>query len=194
MSADLTELDARPPTIGVDPMRSWPPSLMSLAKSLAGAFPNAEIPAPISQTDRYWISARMARLEAWQAAGSTREELVPILAEMFAAYPAAKLAPETAKARVKAYLDALSDKPAWAIAAAAKRWVRGDVEAADGALDFPPSARRLREVAMQEMSVLYTEMSRLKTLSKAKVVPVISEVDRIARQRQVAELLGSAGQ
>lgn len=148
-----------------------------------------EIPEPISQTDQSWISRRLVQIEAWRAEGSTRDDLVPILKALFAIYPSAAIGDETAALKVKGYLAVLSDRPAWAVRAAADKWMRGEV-GGDEAQRFPPSAPRLRALATAEMAPLFDELAMLTKLRKAKVVRPVAEHDMAARRAQVAKLLG----
>lgn len=131
----------------------------------------------------------MAQLEAWRSEGSTRDDLVPILKVLFSLYPAAPLSDETAAIKVKGYLAVLSDRPAWAVRAAADKWMRGEV-GGDEAQRFPPAAARLRALATAEMAPLFDELAMLSKLRKAKVVKPVDEADLARRRQQVAKLLG----
>lgn len=170
-------------------MRSWPPSLRSLAGRMIGDWNTAELPEPISQTDQSWITSRLAQLEAWRSAGSERDALVPILMALFAIYPAAAIGEEIAAVKVRGYLSVLSDRPIWAVRAAAEQWMRGEV-GGEEAQRFPPSAARLRSLATDQMRGVFEEIAALQKLRRAKVVRPIDPADMAARRAQVAKLLG----
>ena len=170
-------------------MRSWPPSLRSLAARMIGDWNTAELPEPISQADQSWITSRLARLESWRAEGSEREALVPVLMALFAIYPAAAIGEEIAAVKVRGYLSVLSDRPIWAVRAAAEQWMRGEA-GGEEARRFPPSAARLRDLATDEMRGLFEELAALQKLRRAKVVRPVDAADIEARRRQVAKLIG----
>lgn len=98
---------------------------------------------------------------------------------LFTTYGGAAVSEDVAATRIKTYLEALSDRPAWAIKRAAKRWLKGDVEGVDRkALDFPPSAARLRDLATECMRPVNLELAALQKLTRAKVVKPIDPEER----------------
>lgn len=134
---------------------------------------------------------RSAQLEAWRAPGlDDRGQILQVLAVLFTSYPAAAVSDDTAKTRIKTYLEALSDRPAWAIKRAAERWLKGDVSGVERkTLDFPPSTARLRELATECMSPVNLELAALQKLTRAKVVKPIDPEER----RRAIERLTSNG-
>jgi hypothetical protein len=95
------------------------------------------------------------RAEAQQCAGILRDALSAagkaqvdqrgvILAKMLMASGGAAMTATSAQARAEAYTDALDDMPAWAIAAAVKRWHRG--ECGDHNYAFAPAPAVLRGI------------------------------------------------
>ena len=132
----------------------------------------------------------MTQLEAWRAAGTDdRQQVVRILAGLFASYPAAQMSDETARARVSVYLSALSDRPAWAVDRAAQRWTKGDVDNVDArTLDFPPSAARLNSLAGECMQPLNREIHALQKLLRAKHLPAITPEERARIRAKITEL------
>lgn len=191
MGNELAEWHPQAPLAPVaEPTRSWPPSLRKLSASMIGGWQDgAEIPEPISQTDQHWISKRLAHLDGLRQCDNDRQQVAKTLAVLFASYPAGQANDVTTALKVKNYLDALEDRPAWAVEEAAKRWIRGDVEARRDALDFPPSAARLRELATQAMEPLYVEKGRLALLRRAEVVPPISEAERQRRAEAIRRII-----
>lgn len=188
-SRELAQRASQLPEPGAEPTLTWPQSIKRLNASMIGDFLTAEIPAPISETDQLWISKRTAQLEAWRApAADDRGQILQVLAVLFTSYPAAAVSDATASVRIKAYLEALSDRPAWAIKRAAERWLKGDVTDVDRkALDFPPSTARLRDLATDCMRPVNLELSALQKLTRAKVVKPIDEAER---KRTVERLKG----
>jgi hypothetical protein len=189
MATELSEWHQHPPPAGAEPTRSWPLSLRQLSSRLIGDWFTAEIPEAISQADQSWISARLARLDAWASAGSTANELAPILAALFGVYPSGSMSDGAASIKVNGYLGVLKDRPAWAVRTAAEKWMRGEV-GGDEARRFPPSAARLRDLATEEMSAIFKEHSQIQLMRRAKVVKPIEPAAVEARRKQVAELLG----
>lgn len=188
-ATELSKWHQHPPPAGTEPTRSWPLSLRQLSRNLIGDWFTAEIPEAISQEDQYWISARIAKLDAWASASSAANELAPILAGLFGVYPAGSMSDAAAAIKVTGYFGVLKDRPAWAIRAAAEKWMRGDV-GGDEARRFPPSAARLRDLATDEMSAIFKEHSQLQLLRRAKVVKPIEPAALNARRKQVEALLG----
>lgn len=180
MSNITTAKASQLPAHGAEPTRSWPLSVQKLNNSMIGDFLTAEIPAPISETDARWISGRTKQLEAWRAPGpDDRGQILQVLGVLFTTYGGAAVSEDVAATRIKTYLEALSDRPAWAIKRAAKRWLKGDVEGVDRkALDFPPSAARLRDLATECMRPVNLELAALQKLTRAKVVKPIDPEER----------------
>lgn len=73
-----------------------------------------------------------------------------------------------AKARARGYITALEDLPAWAIAEACRRWLRG--EAGDQNYNFAPAPPILRKIAESVTSVVDNQLSVLERLLSAKIV------------------------
>lgn len=168
------------PEPGAEPTRSWPLSVQKLNASMIGDFLTAEIPAPISETDARWISGRTSQLEAWRAPGpNDRGHILQALGVLFTTYGGAAISEDVAATRIKTYVEALSDRPAWAIKRAAERWIRGDVTGIERKqLDFPPSPARLRELATECMRPVNLELAALQKLTRAKVVKPIDPEER----------------
>lgn len=179
-SREISRQASQLPEPGADPTHTWPQSLQKLNALMIGDYLTAEIPSPISETDARWISGRTSQLEAWRAPGSDdHRQILQVLAVLFTSYPAAAVSDDTAKTRIKTYVEALSDRPAWAIKRAAERWLKGDVSGVDRkALDFPPSTARLRELATECMRPVNLELTALQKLTRAKVVKPINEAER----------------
>ena len=81
-------------------------------------------------------------------------------------YPAAGgSSDEAAQSRLSFYLEAVSDIAPWALDAAIKRWVRGDVD--KGNVDFAPSPGALRRMCEEELEPFEAQMFKLNRLLNA---------------------------
>lgn len=188
MATAVTAQQDRLPAPGAEPTQSWPPSLKRLNALMIGDWFTAELPEPISKADQSWISNRIGRIDGWLSGDGDRQAIASILAGLFAAYPSAPISDTTAGAKVRIYLAVLEDRPVWAIEEAAKLWLKGDVDGAGRAADFPPSAARLRELATEAMRSLFAEKAKLQLLTRAKVV-----VPTTLRKAEVDALLEEHG-
>ena len=89
-------------------------------------------------------------------------------------YPAAgNTTDEAAEARLSFYHEAVSDIAPWALDAAIKRWVRGDV--AKGNIDFAPSPGALRRMCEEELEPFKAQVWKLSRLLSA--VPIEQAMD-----------------
>lgn len=68
-------------------------------------------------------------------------------------------------ARLDFYQEAVSDIAPWALDAAIKRWVRGEVETKN--VEFAPSPGALRRLCEEELEPFETQIYRLKRLLSA---------------------------
>jgi hypothetical protein len=94
-----------------------------------------------------------------------------VLAKMIMAYPMGAGSGELgAAARAESYLDALSDMPAWAIAAAVRRWNRG--QAGDYNYSFAPAPAILRRIVDGILAPCRVE------LEKAEIALSAVSIDR----------------
>lgn len=86
------------------------------------------------------------------------------------AFPASNVSEAAAKARSAAYEMALDDVPVWAVRAAVKSWLRGDVDLLGERVNlaFPPSPPQLRALAMDEWSKARGALWRYRRLINGK--------------------------
>lgn len=73
-----------------------------------------------------------------------------VVAQMLLAYPIANASAETGRARGEAYRDALAGLPPWSVAAAVKRWHRGEA-GDDHDYRWAPAPAVLRRLASAEL-------------------------------------------
>lgn len=118
-------------------------------------------------------SSTLARSLAHRDAG----ELARIIAGLFAAFPSGKATPDEARTTMGAYVAVLGDLPPWAVAEAAKAWLRGGHGAVASA--FAPSAAQLHEAAAHRVAAFWRELNRIDSLLSA----VTTEPDAAERRR-----------
>lgn len=162
----------------LDTMRFLPPRLEQLERSLGtvkwpGQPQRLNFPSQmgLTGTERKWIGGRLKALQAI----STGENLpqaecekarLSLLTKLLLGYPAAGVTTEkAADARLGFYLEAVGDVAPWALDAAIKRWVRGDVPNAN--VDFAPSPGALRRLCEGELEPYQAIMNRLNRLQCA---------------------------
>lgn len=102
------------------------------------------------------------------------------VAKLLMMFPASDLSEAVVDARSEAYEIALEDLPAWAVEAAAKRWIKGDVAALDERpnLSFPPSPPQLRALALDEWAKARAALWRYRRLLGGKTERVVPLKDR----------------
>lgn len=89
-----------------------------------------------------------------------------LLTKLMLGYPAAGgSSEEAAKSRLSFYLEAVSDIAPWALDAAIRRWVRGDVD--KGNVDFAPSPGALRRMCEEELEPFQVQLFKLNRLLNA---------------------------
>jgi hypothetical protein len=117
----------------------------------------------LNASERDALSRHAAELEACArpkaADDATAEETVlVIVTKLMLALPSPKQNEASAEARGEAYMAALDDLPPWAVAAAARRWYRGDAGKNErGELydcHWCPAPADLRAIARLERSVV----------------------------------------
>lgn len=171
----------------LDTMLSLPLRLAKLEKSL-GTVKWPEQPTrlnfpsgmELSEADRKDLSDRLGELQRI----TTGENLAPatcskarlsLLTKLLLGYPAAGGGTEqAAEARLSFYLEAVSDIAPWALDAAIKRWVRGDI--GKGNIDFAPSPGALRRLCEEELEPFEAQMVKLKRLLSA--LPIERAMDQ----------------
>lgn len=170
----------------LDTMLSLPLPLARLEKSLGTVtWPNQptrlNFPSGValSEEDRKDLSDRLRELQRV----TTGENLVPavcskarlsLLTKLLLGYPTAGGGTEqAAEARLSFYQEAVSDIAPWALDAAIKRWVRGDI--GKGNIDFAPSPGALRRLCEEELEPFQVQMFKLRRLLSA--IPIELAMD-----------------
>lgn len=161
----------------LDQMLSLPLPLARLEKSLGTVkwpdqptrlnFPSG---MGLSEADRKDLTDRLVELQRV----TTGENLAPttcskarlsLLTKLMLGYPASGASVEETQSRLSFYLDAVSDIAPWALDAAIKRWVRGDIS--KGNIDFAPSPGALRRLCEEELEPFQAQIFKLKRLLTA---------------------------
>lgn len=162
----------------LDTMRFLPLSLARQERSLGtvqwpGQPTRLNFPSGMELTseDRQTATERMEELERL----TTGEHLDPtecskarlsLLTRLLMGFPVAgNTSDQAAQARASFYLEAVSDIAPWAIDAAIKRWVRGDVE--NNNVDFAPSPGALRRLCESELAPFTAQITQIKRLLSA---------------------------
>lgn len=103
-------------------------------------------------------------------------------AKLLTVFPAGNISDAVLDARSKAYETALEDVPAWAVAAAGRRWIRGEVAVLDDKpnLSFPPSPPQLRALAVDEWSKARAALWRYRRLLAGKTERLVPPDERRA--------------
>ncbi len=165
----------------LDMMLSLPLPLARLEKSLGtvkwpGQPTRYNFPSGMGLSDQE-RSDLTAQMDAIQKA-ITGENLEPVmcskarlslLTKLLLGYPAAGSATDEAgQARLDFYREAISDIAPWALDAAIKRWVRGDV--GKGNIDWAPSPGALRRLCEEELEPFQVQIFKLKRLLSAVTI------------------------
>jgi hypothetical protein len=162
----------------LDLMRSLPPQLARLESSLGtvqwpgeGMRLNFPSGMELSEPQRKEIEDRIANLGRLVttgnlAAAECSRARLSLLTELLMGFPSAgNQSDKATDARLKFYLEAIGDVAPWALDAAIKRWVSGDVENAN--VDFAPSSGALRRLCETEIEPFHQQITKLKRLLSA---------------------------
>jgi hypothetical protein len=167
----------------LDMMLSLPLPLARLEKSLGtvkwpGQPTRINFPSGmgLSVADRKDLTERRDALhqvttgENLQPAQCSKARL-SLLTRLLLGYPAAGGASEqAAEARLSFYHEAVSDIAPWALDAAIKRWVRGDID--KGNIDFAPSPGALRRLCEDELEPFKAQIFKLDRLLSALPIEI----------------------
>lgn len=125
----------------------------------------------LSAEQRTEIEERLKALEklttgAHLAAGECLKARLSLLTKLLIGFPSVGNQSEQATdARLEFYMEAIGDIAPWALDAAIKRWVRGDVENSN--VDFAPSPGTLHRLCLAEMKPFTDQVAQLKRLLAA---------------------------
>ncbi len=113
------------------------------------------------------------------------------VAKLLMVFPTGDLSEAVVDARSEAYETALEDMPAWAVEAAAKRWIKGDVAALEDKpnLAFPPSPPQLRALALDEWAKARAALWRYRRLMAGKPERVVPLEDRRPLPKEMFQCL-----
>jgi hypothetical protein len=107
-----------------------------------------------------------------------RGQKFKVLSKMLLVAPTADRSDEGTVAKVSAYLDdALDDLPAWAVAAAVRRWHRMECGSAYN-YNFAPAPGVLRTIVLEHLEPAKLALLRLKLVLSA--APSVAEAEKIA--------------
>lgn len=150
----------------------------------------------LTATQRDFICRRIAELDERLAPASEREAGTRFTA-LLLAFPAAPLSEAAARIRAAAYFEALAGEPGWAIAAACRRWLRGEGqgELPLASLAYAPSPPQLRRLVEAETLTVRHQRARLVRLLEAEAEPALAvpEAGRAAMAARLKALARSLG-
>ena len=159
-------------------MRYLPLSLARLEKSLGtvqwpGQPVRMNFPSGMELTadQREELQERLEALvrlttDANLSASACSKARLSLLTDLLLGFPAAGNSTDrAAESRAGFYLDAVDDMAPWAINAAIKRWVRGEVDNAN--VDFAPSPGALRRLCEVEIEPFVQQMRQIERLLSA---------------------------
>lgn len=97
---------------------------------------------------------------------ATKRELGAAVMKLLVNYPQDGASEAVLTARAETWIEALDGLPAWAVDAARRKWMRGEVEGVNP--DFAPKPPRLRQIAVDLMGPVHERRNRLTLLLKAE--------------------------
>jgi hypothetical protein len=170
----------------LDLMRSLPPPLARLESSLGtvqwpgeGVRLNFPSGMELTQPQRKEIEDRIANLGQLVTGGhlapaECSRARLSLLTKLLMGFPSAgNQSDKATDARLEFYMEAIGDVAPWALDAAIKRWVRGDVENSN--VDFAPSPGALRRLCETELAPFQQQIVKLNRLLSA--VPLERAMD-----------------
>ena len=185
MPNNLT-LPARPALPRLRPKTlSLPPSLAELERTLRSEEAASRTPTlsrALTQDERSISSRLVDEVAPLAEAKPDSVTALQEAAKLLTVFPAGNISDAVLDARSKAYETALEDVPAWAVAAAGRRWIRGEVAVLDDKpnLSFPPSPPQLRALAVDEWSKARAALWRYRRLLAGKTERLVPPDERRA--------------
>ena len=162
---------------------SLPPSLAELERTLRPEQAASRTPTlsrALTPGERSILSQLVDDITPLAEAEPDAFRALRQVARLLAVFPACDLGEAVVDARSEAYETALEDVPAWAVEAAAKRWIKGDVAALGERpnLAFPPSPPQLRALALDEWAKARAALWRYRRLMGGKTERVVPPEQR----------------
>jgi len=167
---------------------SLPPSLAELERTLRPEEAASRTPTlsrALTPDERSILSRLVDEVAPLAEAKPDSVTALQEAARLLTVFPAGNISDAVLDARSKAYETALEDVPAWAVAAAGRRWIRGEVAVLDDKpnLSFPPSPPQLRALAVDEWSKARAALWRYRRLLAGKTERVVPPEERRAPPR-----------
>ncbi|WP_370674678.1 hypothetical protein [Pleomorphomonas sp. PLEO] len=157
---------------------SLPPSLAELERTLRPEEAASRTPTlsrALTPDERSILSQLVDDIAPLAEAKPDAFNSLRQVAKLLAVFPAGNLSDAVIDARSEAYEIALEDVPAWAVEAAAKRWIKGEVAILGDKpnLSFPPSPPQLRALALDEWAGARAALWRYRRLMDGKTERVV---------------------
>lgn len=178
------------------PTFSLPPLLEQLLGQAQTTWKTTTISRALTPVERSTLQQIRDEASAWLAAKADIPASLKITAKLLLAFPAANLGEAAAVARSEAYEIALSDKPTWAVRAAATNWIRGEVACLGDRVNlaFPPSPPQLRDLAKNAVVEVRLAHLRVDKLLNAKVASDHTPEHRAAMLKRFSEITKGAAE
>jgi len=173
---------------------SLPPSLAELERTLRPEEAASRTPTlsrALTPDERSILSQLVDDVAPLAEAKPDAFKSLRQVAKLLAVFPAGNISEAVIDARSEAYEIALEDVPAWAVEAAAKRWIKGDVAilADRPNLAFPPSPPQLRALALDEWAKARAALWRYRRLMDGKTERVVPLEDRRPLPKEMFQCL-----
>ena len=174
---------------------SLPSSLVELERTVRPEEVASRTPTlrrALTPAERSILSRLVDEVAPLAEAKPDPETALAEVGKLFCAFPAASLSTAATEVRMEAYESALEDVPAWAVAAAGKRWIRGEVTVLEDRpnLSFPPSPPQLRALAVDEWSKARGALWRYRRLLQGKAERVVPPEERRAPPKAMLPAMG----
>ena len=162
---------------------SLPPSLVELERTLKPEEAASRTPTlsrALTQAERSILSQLVDEVTPFAEAKPDPATALREVARLLLAFPAGNISEAVAEARSEAYEIALEDVPTWAVRAAAKRWIKGDVAVLGDRvnLSFPPSPPQFRALAADEWAKARAALWRYRRLLEGRAARVVPSEKR----------------
>ncbi|PIO96157.1 hypothetical protein [Pleomorphomonas carboxyditropha] len=157
---------------------SLPPSLAELERTLRPEEAASRTPTlsrALTEDERSILSRLVDEVAPLAEAKPDSMIALQEAAKLLTVFPAGNISEAVLDARSKAYDIALEDVPAWAVEAAARRWIKGEVATLGDKpnLSFPPSPPQLRALALDEWAKARAVLWRYRRLMEGKTERVV---------------------
>lgn len=123
----------------------------------------------LSSDQTYWLRGKAASLRSSLMAKATEgPSLASAVMGIFASFPAQALSERMAEAKMRTYLEVVSQYPLWAVSRAIRFWLCGEEGLPGDNYAFPPSPPQLVRLTRLAMKPVYQQIHDYEALLAAK--------------------------